>query len=114
MTERERAGAAAPAPAPVESGQDERLRRTAAALQERKAEGRATGGVPPYGSRFIDGRRVEHPDEQATLRALLAARAAGLSWAKVADKLNAAGHRTRTGRQWSRQGAAQVHATATR
>ena len=36
-------------------------------------------------------------------------RAAGLSWAKVADKLNATGHRTRTGGQWTRQGAHQVH-----
>ena len=31
-------------------------------------------------------------------------RAAGLSWAKVADKLSATGHRTRTGGQWTRQG----------
>ena len=36
-------------------------------------------------------------------------RSAGLSWAKVADKLNTAGHRTRTGGQWTRQGAHQVH-----
>ena len=36
-------------------------------------------------------------------------RRAGLSWAKVADKLNATGHRTRTGGQWTRQGAHQVH-----
>ena len=35
--------------------------------------------------------------------------APGLSWAKVADKLNATGHRTRTGGQWTRQGAHQVH-----
>ena len=35
--------------------------------------------------------------------------AAGLSWAKVADKLSATGHRTRTGGQWTRQGAHQVH-----
>ena len=38
-------------------------------------------------------------------------RRAGLSWAKVADKLNATGHRTRTGGQWTGhdQGAHQVH-----
>ena len=34
---------------------------------------------------------------------------AGLSWAKVADKLKATGHRTRTGGRWTRQGAHQVH-----
>ena len=31
------------------------------------------------------------------------------SWAKVADKLNGSGHRTRTGGQWTRQGAQQVY-----
>ena len=36
-------------------------------------------------------------------------RAAGLSWAKVADQLNATGHRTRTGGRWTRQGAHLVH-----
>ena len=41
--------------------------------------------------------------------AIIEHRAAGLSWAKVADKLNATGHRTRTGGQWTRQGAHQVH-----
>ena len=34
-------------------------------------------------------------------------RGAGLSWAKVADKLNATG--PRTGGRWTRQGAHQVH-----
>ena len=38
-------------------------------------------------------------------------RRAGLSWAKVAD---ATGHRTRTGGQWTRQGAHQVHQTRER
>ena len=68
----------------------------------RRARGRATGGVAPYGFQFIDGRRAWHQGEQET-------RAAGLSWAKVADKLSGAGHRTRTGGQWTRQGAHQVH-----
>ena len=40
---------------------------------------------------------------------LAAHRRAGLSWAKVADKLSATGHRTRTGGHWTRQGAHQVH-----
>ena len=58
---------------------------------------RATGGVAPFGFQFIDGRREWHQDEQETLAAIIEHRAAGLSWAKVADKLSATGHRTRTG-----------------
>ena len=50
-----------------------------------------------------------HQGEQETLAAIIEHRAAGLSWAKVADKLSATGHRTRTGGQWTRQGAHQVH-----
>ena len=75
--------------------------RTSAALQVLKAQGRATGGVAPFGFQFIDGRR--------DYAAIIEHRRAGLSWAKVADKLNATGHRTRTGGQWTRQGAHQVH-----
>ena len=83
--------------------------RTSAALQVLKAQGRATGGVAPYGFQFIDGRREWHQGGQETLAAIIEHRAAGLLWAKVADKLNATGHRTRTGGQWTRQGAHQVH-----
>ena len=83
--------------------------RTSAALQVLKAQGRATGGVAPYGFQFIDGRRAWHQGEQETLAAIIEHRGAGLSWAKVADKLNATGHRTRTGGRWTRQGAHQVH-----
>ena len=83
--------------------------RTSAALQVLKQQGRATGGVAPYGFQFIDGRRAWHQGEQETLAAIIEHRRAGLSWAKVADKLSATGHRTRTGGQWTRQGAHQVH-----
>ena len=79
--------------------------RTSAALQQ---QGRATGGVAPYGFQFIDGRRAWHQGEQETLAAIIEHRAAGLSWAKVADQLSATGHRTRTGGQWTRQGAHQA------
>ena len=58
-----------------------------------KAQGRATGGVAPYGFQFIDGRREWHQGEQETLASSIEHRRAGLSWAKVADKLNATGHR---------------------
>ena len=60
--------------------------RTSAALQVLKQQGRATGGVAPYGFQFIAGRREWHQGEQETLAAIIAGRRAGLSWAKVADK----------------------------
>ena len=37
-------------------------------------------------------RRAWHQGEQETLAAIIEHRAAGLSWAKVADKLSATGH----------------------
>ena len=40
--------------------------------------------------------REWHQGEQETLAAIIEHCAAGLSWAKVADKLNATRHRTRT------------------
>ena len=86
--------------------------RTAAALQEKRRQGRATGGVPPYGFRFADGVRVAVAAEQQTLDHIVMCRAAGLSWARVAIALNDAGRRTRTGKPWTRQGAQQVYAKA--
>ena len=83
--------------------------RTSAALQVLKQQGRATGGNAPYGFQFIHRRREWHQGEQETLASIIEHRRAGLSWAKVAGKLNATGHRTRTGGQWTRQGAHQVH-----
>ena len=97
------------APPPPRSEREATAERTSAALQVLKAQGRATGGVAPFGFQFIDGRREWLQGEQETLAAIIEHRRAGLSWAKVADKLNATGHRTRTGGQWTRQGAHQVH-----
>ena len=42
-----------------------------------KAQGRATGGVAPYGFQFIDGRRAWHQGEQETLAAIIEHRRAG-------------------------------------
>ena len=55
----------------------------------------------------VDGSRPEGRCLRPFL--VIEHRRAGLSWAKVADKLNATGHRTRTGGRWTRQGAHQVH-----
>ena len=43
--------------------------RTSAALQVLKQQGRATGGVAPYGFQFIDGRRAWHQAGPAQDRA---------------------------------------------
>ena len=47
--------------------------RTSAALQVLKQQGRATGGVAPYGFQFIAGRRAWHQGEQETLAAIIEA-----------------------------------------
>ena len=56
--------------------------RTSAALQVLKQQGRATGGVAPYGYQFIDGRRAWHQGEQETHAAIIEHRAAGLRQAE--------------------------------
>ena len=87
--------------------------RTSAALQELKRQGRATGPTEraPYGFTYVDGMRVAHAVEQATLARIAALRIEGLSFAKVAEALNGSGVRTRTGGLWSRSG---VHAAGRR
>ena len=47
-----------------------------------KQQGRATGGVAPYGFQFIDGRRAWHQGEQETLAAIIEHRGAGLRQAE--------------------------------
>lgn len=78
--------------------------RTSAALQEMKAQGKATGGVPQYGFDFVDGKRVENEQEQAVLSDIALLKAAGHSWQGVTDGLTEKGHRTRAGTRWTRQG----------
>ena len=88
--------------------------RTSAALQQKKAQGRRHCNVSPYGYRWSGGRRVDDQVEQIILAEIIGHRRGGLSWAKVADQLNADGHRTRTGAPWTRQGAQQIHAARER
>ena len=78
--------------------------RTSAALQEKRSQGRATGGVPPFGYDFIDGVRVENEREQTVLAEIAAMKAAGESWQGIANRLTEKGHRTRAGGDFSRQG----------
>ena len=74
------------------------------------ARGPVNPGAPlPPGSRRSLELGAIHAAAQGGHAAIIKHRRAGLSSAKVADKLNQAGHRTRTGGQWTRQGAHQVH-----
>lgn len=78
--------------------------RTSAALQEMREQGRTTGGIPPYGYDFVDGKRVENPQEQAVLAEIGRLKEAGRSWQAVTDELTENGHTTRRGGKLTRQG----------
>lgn len=80
--------------------------RTSAAMQELRQKGRATGGVAPFGYRFVRGRRVVNEVEQRALRVVRTLQASGKSYAECARALNTDGMRTRGGGLWS---AASVH-----
>ena len=82
--------------------------RTAAALQEKRRRGEATGGVAPFGFDFVDGRKVPRADEQETLQEIEQLRTDGKSWQAVAAALTQTGRRTRTGGTFSRQGVHQI------
>ena len=75
--------------------------RTAAALQEKRVQGRKTGGVAPYGFAFDGDRRIEEPTEQAVLAVIAELRGEGLTWQKVAETLNRRGLTNRAGNPWA-------------
>ena len=66
-----------------------------------RAQDESSGGTMPTMGPRGPPRRA--PGMAPGLAAIIEHRRAGLSWAKVADKLNATGHRTRTGGRWTRQ-----------
>ncbi|MYD11320.1 MAG: recombinase family protein [Chloroflexi bacterium] len=78
--------------------------RTSAALQEKKAQGRKTGGTAPYGYRFEGDARVEDQAEQSVLQTIKDLRAEPLSWHKVAAALNERGLLNRWGQPWKYSG----------
>lgn len=78
--------------------------RTAAALAHKRAKGERVGQVP-FGYRLAsDGVHLEEDEaEQATLADLATMRAAGWTWRRIADELNARGVTTKTGKRWTWQ-----------
>ena len=79
--------------------------RTSAALQVLRQQGRATGGVTPFGFQFIDGRREWHQGEQERSQPSSSTAAPASHGRRLPTSGTATGHRTRTGGQWTRQGA---------
>lgn len=73
--------------------------RTSAALQHKQAQGEYIGGAVPFGFRLDSGRLIEHPAEQAAVRAARDLRSRGLSLRAVAANLEAQGIRSRAGRR---------------
>ncbi|HSL84044.1 MAG TPA: recombinase family protein [Thermoanaerobaculia bacterium] len=62
-------------------------------------------GQVPFGYRLAsDGVHLEEDEaEQATLADLATMRAAGWSWRRIAEELNARGVTTKTGKRWTWQ-----------
>lgn len=79
--------------------------RTAAALQQLKAEGRPFSRIPPFGKQRSDcgSLLVDDQEELELLQEVLSWRAGGRSWSKCAAQLNQEGRLNRSGRAWSKQ-----------
>lgn len=77
--------------------------RTKAAMAAKRRRGEYTGGRVPYGYQIAaDGVALEeNAAEQAVIAAVLEYRAAGLSLRAIADRLEAKGFATRTGRKFA-------------
>jgi len=78
--------------------------RTAAALGVKRGRGEKLGGIRPYGwaVKTVSGTKTLIPDpkEQKTRAGILASVAAGKGYQEVAEALNAAGTRPRSGARW--------------
>lgn len=74
------------------------MRQALKASKKPKPE-KPTGGPPPFGYSSRNPL-VENPDEQDMLRAIRELRECGVTFQKIAEELNAAGYRTRSGGTW--------------
>ena len=77
--------------------------RTSAAMQHKAANGEYTGGKVPYGYRLAeDGvNLVEDAGEQEVIAAIREYRDGGLSLRKIAERLEACGFTSRTGKRFT-------------
>jgi DNA invertase Pin-like site-specific DNA recombinase len=74
--------------------------RLAGARRLKAANGGYAHGRPPYGWRAVDGELKMDEPEQKTLRIMRDLRAQRISFAKIAEQLNALGLRPRDSEQW--------------
>ncbi|MFJ2737319.1 recombinase family protein [Streptomyces sp. NPDC087317] len=71
-------------------------------LDSHRIIGRAPGGKPPFGVRFIgDGKVGPDPQEYPTARKIADLLLGGMPATTIAHRLTAEGDKTRTGRHWS-------------
>lgn len=78
--------------------------RTAAAMQVKKASGQLVGSVPYGFDLAADGiSLIENPMEQANLNLIRELRESGLSYNKIAQKLNLRGISAKKGGKWAAQ-----------
>lgn len=73
--------------------------RTAAALRYQRAHGKVYNHAP-YGSDAVDGELLPNPAEQRVLARIKELRGQGLSYAGIADQLNAEGIQSKNGGFW--------------
>jgi DNA invertase Pin-like site-specific DNA recombinase len=85
--------------------------RLRAGREMKKAQGGYASGRPPYGYRASRGTLVEVPEEQTIIRKVKKLRRGGLSFRRVAARLDAEGDRPRTGNRWHPTTVARIVAT---
>jgi DNA invertase Pin-like site-specific DNA recombinase len=76
--------------------------RTTAALQFKRTSGHVYNHVP-YGFEGVDGTLVPHAGEQSVIKRMAGLKASGMSYARVADELNAGSVPTKQGGIWRSQ-----------
>jgi site-specific DNA recombinase len=72
------------------------------------AKGYRTNGKQPYGWQLVEGERTAVPDEQRLIARVRQWRQSGLSQRLIAERLNAQGWRTRSGRLWIQKDVSRV------
>ena len=88
---------------------DQVSERTRFALAHKRASGEKTGGDVPYGYRLENGHLVKDAGEQKAITLIRMLHKAGNSLRQIAQKLEARGYRTKTGRtHWHPQSVKQI------
>ena len=73
-------------------------RRTSSVMQYMKAQGKYTGGKPPFGFSLVSGELVKNEAEQAVIAEARKMRRSGLSYRAISEEMEAKGFTGRTGK----------------